>query len=189
MSKENANLIRPGWVILHNGKQYGVIGIQIIQPGKGGAFIQVEMRDVETGLKTEQRWRTADTVEKLLAEDKDYSFLYFEGGGIVFMEDETYEQITIPADLLGDRAKLLQDGMKVVISFVEGRPIGVKLPKNAVVRIAETEPVVKGQTATSSFKPAVTDNGIRIMVPQFLDTGTDIIISTDDLSYIERAKK
>jgi elongation factor P len=187
--KENANLIRPGWVILNNGKQYAVMGIQIVQPGKGGAFIQVEMRDIETGLKTQERWRTADTVEKLLAEDKDYQFLYPEGDSLVFMDVESYEQINVPADILGDRVKLLQDGMKVLISFVEGRPISVKLPKNAVVKVSETEPVVKGQTATGSFKPALTEQGIRVMVPQFIGSGDELVISTDDLTYIERAKK
>ncbi|MDR1009397.1 MAG: elongation factor P [Rickettsiales bacterium] len=190
MSKENANLIRPGWVIRNNGKQYTVMNIQIVQPGKGGAFIQVEMRDLETGLKTSERWRTADTVEKLLAEDKDFQFLYNEGAGAVFMDSETFEQITVATDIIGDdRAKLLSDGMIVVISFVEGRPVSVKLPKNATVKVAETEPVVKGQTATGSFKPAMTENGIRVMVPQFIDAGDELVISTDDLSYIERAKK
>ena len=177
--KQQANQIRPGWVIFDNGKQYTVIGIQILQPGKGGAFIQVEMRDVETGLKTQQRWRTVDTVEKLTAEDKDYQYLYAEGDDFVFMDQESYEQINISKDLLGERAPLLQDGMKV----------SVQLPKNATCTIAETEPVVKGQTATGSFKPAILDNGIRVMVPQFIDAGDEIVISTDDLTYIERAKK
>jgi elongation factor P len=187
--KEQANQIRPGWVILNNGKQYSVIGIQILQPGKGGAFIQVEMRDVETGLKTQERWRTVDTVEKLLAEDKDFTFLYADGGSLVFMDAETYEQINISSDLLGDRAKLLADGTAVVISFVEGKAISVKLPKNAIVKVAETEPVVKGQTATGSFKPAMTEQGVRVMVPQFIGAGDELVISTDDLTYIERAKK
>ena len=187
--KQQANQIRPGWVIFDNGKQYTVIGIQILQPGKGGAFIQVEMRDVETGLKTQQRWRTVDTVEKLTAEDKDYQYLYAEGEDFVFMDQETYDQITISKDLLGERAPLLQDNMKVIISFIEGKPISVQLPKNATCKIAETEPVVKGQTATGSFKPAILENGIRVMVPQFIDAGDEIVISTDDLAYIERAKK
>ena len=187
--KQQANQIRPGWVIFDNGKQYTVIGIQILQPGKGGAFIQVEMHDVETGLKTQQRWRTVDTVEKLTAEDKDYQYLYAEGDDFVFMDQESYEQINISKDLLGERAPLLQDGMKVIISFIEGKAISVQLPKNATCTIAETEPVVKGQTATGSFKPAILDNGIRVMVPQFIDAGDEIVISTDDLAYIERAKK
>ena len=187
--KQQANQIRPGWVILDNGKQYTVIGIQILQPGKGGAFIQVEMRDVETGLKTQQRWRTVDTVEKLTAEDKDYQYLYEEGDDFVFMDQETYDQINVSKDLLGERAPLLQDGMKVIISFIEGKAISVQLPKNATCTIAETEPVVKGQTATGSFKPAILENGIRVMVPQFIDAGDAIVISTDDLAYIERAKK
>ena len=187
--KEQANQIRPGWVILSNGRQYSVIGIQILQPGKGGAFIQVEMRDVETGLKTSERWRTVDTVEKLLAEDKDSTFLYADGDGLVFMDVETYDQVSVSKDLLGERAALLTDGMSVVVSFVEGKPISVKLPKNAIVKVTETEPVIKGQTAISSFKPAVTEQGIRVMVPQFISNGDELVISTDDLTYIERAKK
>ena len=187
--KQQANQIRPGWVILDNNKQYSVIGIQILQPGKGGAFIQVEMRDVETGLKTQQRWRTVDTVEKLTAEDKDYQYLYAEGDNFVFMDEETFEQITVSKDVLGERALLLQDGMKVIISFVESKPISVSLPKNVICEVVETEPVVKGQTATGSFKPAKLENGIRVMVPQFLSAGEKIVISTDDLTYIERAKK
>ncbi len=187
--KQQANQIRPGWVILDNNKQYSVIGIQILQPGKGGAFIQVEMRDVETGLKTQQRWRTVDTVEKLTAEDKNYQYLYAEGDDFVFMDEETFEQINVSKDVLGERALLLQDGMKVIISFVEARPISVSLPKNVVCEVVETEPVVKGQTATGSFKPAKLENGIRVMVPQFLSAGEKIVISTDDLTYIERAKK
>ncbi len=187
--KQQANQIRPGWVILDNGKQYTVIGIQILQPGKGGAFIQVEMRDVETGLKTQQRWRTVDTVEKLTAEDKDFQYLYAEGDDFVFMDQESYEQINISKDILGERAPLLQDGMKVIISFIEGKAISVQLPKNVTCKIEETEPVVKGQTATGSFKPAILENGIRVMVPQFIDAGDEIVISTDELAYIERAKK
>lgn len=187
--KQNANLIRPGWVILNNGKQYTVIGIQIIQPGKGGAFIQVEMRDVETGLKTQERWRTADSVEKLDAEDRDYQFLYAEGDNFVFMNQESYEQVTLPKSILGDRLPLLQDGMRVMISFIEGRALSVQLPKTVVCKVEETEPVVKGQTATGSFKPAIMDNGIRVMVPQFIGPGDELIVLTDDLSYVERAKK
>ena len=187
--KEDANLMRPGWVIEHNSKQYVVIGYQIIQPGKGGAFIQVEMRDLETGLKTSDRWRTVDKVEKLLAEDKDYTYLYPEGDGFVFMDAATYEQTAVSKDIIGERAPLLADGMKVVIGFVEGRAVSVKLPKSVVVTVAETEPVVKGQTATSSFKPAMTEEGIRVMVPQFIEAGDALVISTDDMTYVERAKK
>ncbi|MDR0367390.1 MAG: elongation factor P [Rickettsiales bacterium] len=190
MAKEDANLIRPGWVIENNGKQYSVMNIQIVQPGKGGAFIQVEMRDIESGLKTTERWRTVDKVEKLLAEDKDFTFLYNDGDASVFMDSQSYEQIFVPFSIIGeDRKSLLADGMAVVISFVEGRPISVKLPSRAVVRVAQTEPAIKGQTATGSFKPAVTDSGIRVMVPQFIDEGDELVISTDDMSYIERNKK
>ena len=187
--KEQANRIRAGWVILVNGKRYNVIGIEILQPGKGGAFIQVEMRDVITGLKTKERWRTVDTVEKLDTEDKDFNFLYNEGESFIFMDAESFEQITIDKGLLGDKAFLLCENMPVVISFIEGEAVSVSLPKTVVCTIEETEAVVKGQTATSSFKPATIKGGVRIMIPQFIDAGTDVVISTDDLTYLERAKK
>ncbi len=187
--KQQANQIRPGWVILHNGKQYTVIGIQILQPGKGGAFIQVEMRDVETGLKTQQRWRTVDDVEKLNSEDKNYNYMYQDGEELVFMDQESYEQINVPASLLGERLPLLQDNMEVIISSIEGKPVSIQLPKTLVSKIVETEPVVKGQTATASFKPAILENGIRVMVPQFIGVDDEIVILTDDLTYVERAKK
>jgi elongation factor P len=187
--KEQANQIRPGWVLQHNGKQYMVSKINLIQPGKGGAFIAVEMRDIVTGVKTQERWRTVDSVEKLLAEDKNYQFLYAEGDDLVFMDEESYEQINVSKDILGDRLPLLQDGMKVIISSIEGKPVSIQLPKTVVAKIVETEPVVKGQTATGSFKPAILDNGIRVMVPQFIDADDDIVILTDDLTYVERAKK
>ncbi|MCL2438893.1 MAG: elongation factor P [Alphaproteobacteria bacterium] len=190
MAKADANLMRPGWVIEYNGRPHTVMGISIVKPGKGGAFIQADLRDLDSGSKTNHRWRTVDTVEKLLAEDKDFSFLYSEGDSAVFMDSKTYDQLNVANDVIGEeRAKLLADGMNVVISFVEGRPVGVRLPKNTIVVLTDTEAVVKGQTATSSFKPATTEQGIRVMVPQFIEAGEAVVISTDDMSYIERAKK
>ncbi len=186
--KQQANQIRPGWVIEHNGKQYLVTKINIITPGKGGAFIQVEMRGVDSGLKTEQRWRTADTVEKLMSEEFDCTYLYREGDKLCFMNSESYDQFEIMADTMGDKALYLQDNMPVTVNFIEGKPVSVNLPPHVVLTITETEPALKNQTVTSSYKPAVLENGIRTTVPPFVNAGEKIVVSTIDNSYVERAK-
>lgn len=187
--KMQANQIRPGWVIDHNGKQWIVLKIHILQPGKGGAFIQVEMRDVATGTKSEDRWRTADTVEKLSSEEYDCQYLYAEGDNLVFMQNDNYEQFTLGKDVLGDSLPFLQESMQVVVGFIEGKPVSVTLPKTVICEVAETEAVVKGQTAASSNKPAILDNGVRIMVPQFVNTGDKIVVNTEEGTYSERVKK
>lgn len=186
--KIQANTIRPGNILEHNGRQWSVLKIQLIQPGKGGAFIQVEMRDIRTGTKTNERWRTADTVEKLLVEEKDCSFLFSDGDLLTFMDGESFEQFTIPRDVLGDSAAFLQDGMPVVVDFVEGSPVSVTLPEKVVLQITEADPVVKGQTAASSYKPAILENGLRCMVPPFIESGEKIVVNTTDCTYVERAK-
>lgn len=186
--KIQANTIRPGNIIEHNSRQWSVLKIQLIQPGKGGAFIQVEMRDIRTGTKTNERWRTADTVEKLLVEEKDCTFLFGDGDTLTFMDSETFEQFTTPRDILGDAAAFLQDGMPVAVDFVEGSPVSVTLPEKVTLQITEADPVVKGQTAASSYKPAILENGIRVMVPPFIETGERIVVNTTDSTYVERAK-
>ncbi len=186
--KQQANQIRPGWVIEHNGKQYIVTKINLIQPGKGGAFIQVEMRGVENGVKTQERWRTADTVEKLMSEELDCQYLYREGETLVFMNTENYDQFEIPADLMGEAAAFLQDNMEVTVNFIEGKPLSVNLPPHVVLTVAETEPALKNQTVTSSYKPAVLENGVRTTIPPFINAGEKIVVSTADASYVERAK-
>ena len=186
--KQQANQMRPGWVIDFNGKQYLVTKINIITPGKGGAFIQVEMRDVKTGLKTEQRWRTADTVEKLMSEEFDCTFLYRDGDNLCFMNAETYDQFEIPAEMMGDRALFLQDNMAVTVNFIEGKPVSVNLPPHVTLVVTETEPCIKGATVTTSFKSATLENGIRTTVPPFIAQGEKIVVSTEDNSYVERAK-
>ena len=186
--KQQANQIRPGWVIEHNGKQYLVTKINIITPGKGGAFIQVEMRGVDSGLKTEQRWRTADTVEKLMSEEFDCTYLYKEGSNLIFMNSETYDQFEVPAELMGDAALYLQDNMGVQVNFIEGKPISVTLPPQVILEVKETEPSIKNQTATTSYKPCVLENGIKTSIPPFVSAGEKIVVSTVDNSYVERAK-
>lgn len=186
--KINANLIRPGNIIEHNGRQWAVLKIQIVQPGKGGAFITVEMRDIRTGTKTNERWRTADTVEKCNVEGKECSFLFADGEALTFMDQESFEQFNIPAELLGDSAAFLQDGMVVEVDFIEGSPVSVALPEKVVMTITEADPVVKGQTASSSYKPAKLENGLKILVPPFIAEGEKIVVATADCSYVERAK-
>ena len=184
--KINANQIRPGMVIEHEGRQMAVIKIQMIQPGKGGAFIAVEMRDLTNGVKTNQRWRTADNVEKLNTEERDVQYLFADGDIYTFMDPDSYEQIAMGTAMLGDDAAYLQDGMVVSMKSVEGTPVGIQLPATVILEVAEAEPVVKGQTASSSYKPAQMDNGMRVMVPPFVETGTRIIVNTADGTYLKR---
>jgi len=186
--KIQANQIRPGNVIEHEGRQWSVLKIQIITPGKGGAFIQVDMRDVKSGNKTNQRWRTQDTVEKLNVEEKEFQFLFEADGMLTLMDKESYEQLSIPKDVLGDAAPFLQENMEVTADFIEGVPVAVHLPQTVVLAVVEAEPVVRGQTASSSYKPAKLENGVRVMVPPFIETGTRIVVRTEDSTYVERAK-
>ncbi len=186
--KQQANLIRAGQVIEHDGRRWTVLKQQIITPGKGGAFIQVEMRDLRTGNKTNERWRTADTVERLQTDQKEYTYSYTDGDNLVLMDPETFEQAMVPVTLLGDQAPFLQDNMKVEVDLVEGDAVGIKLPPSVVLEVVEADPVVKGQTATSSYKPAKLSNGVKTSVPPFIETGERIVVRTDDGSYVERFK-
>jgi elongation factor P len=186
--KQQANLIRAGQVIEHDGRRWTVLKQQIITPGKGGAFIQVEMRDLKTGNKTNERWRTADTVERLMTEEKEYTYSYTDGINLVLMDPETFEQAMIPAEILGDSAAFLQDNMPVTVDLVEGDPVAIHLPTTVILEVVEADPVVKGQTAASSYKPAKLSNGVKTSVPPFIETGERIVVRTEDASYVERAK-
>ncbi len=186
--KQQANLIRAGQVIEHEGRRWTVLKQQIITPGKGGAFIQVEMRDLKGGNKTNERWRTADTVERLMTEEKEYTYSYTDGDNLVLMDPETFEQAMIPAVILGEQRPFLQDNMTVNVKLVEGDPVGIELPATVTLEIVEADPVTKGQTATSSYKPALLSNGVKTQVPPFIETGERIVVRTEDASYVERAK-
>ena len=186
--KQQANLIRAGQVIEHDGRRWTVLKQQIITPGKGGAFIQVEMRDLKGGNKTNERWRTADTVERLMTEDREFTYSYTDGDNLVLMDPETFEQTMIPSAILGDAVAFLQDNMVVNVKLVEGDPVAMDLPPMVTLQIVEADPVVKGQTATSSYKPALLSNGVKTQVPPFIETGERIVVRTDDASYVERAK-
>ena len=185
--KQLAGSIRIGWVIEYKGKPWTITKAMHIKPGKGGAFMQVEMKAVEEGTKTNERFRTEDTVEKLMVEEKDCQFLFEDGTGLTFMDSETFDQFSMPADILGDSRPFMTDGMQVIISFIDGKPISVELPQQVVCEVVETEPVVKGQTA-ASYKPAILDNGVRTTVPPFIGVGDKIVVGTAEANYVERAK-
>ena len=185
--KIQANQIRPGMIIEHDGRQWSVLKIQLIQPGKGGAFNQVEMRDLKTGNKTNVRWRTQDTVEKLTTNEQEYQFLFSSGDVFTFMDPNNYEQLTLHRDTIIEEAIYLQDGMLVTIKAVENVPIGITLPATLILEVVESEPVVRGQTATSSNKPAILENGLRVMVPPFVGQGARVVINTADGTYIKRS--
>ena len=186
--KQQANLIRAGQVLEHDGNRWTVLKQQIITPGKGGAFIQVEMRNLKTGNKTNERWRTADTVERLQTEQKVYTYSYTDGDNLVLMDPESFEQAMIPSDILGEKVAFLQDNMELEVDLVEGDPVAINLPVSVVLRIIEADPVTKGQTATSSYKPAKLENGLKCMVPPFIESGERIVVRTDDITYVERFK-
>jgi elongation factor P len=186
--KVQANTVRAGHVLEHNGRQYTVLGIEILQPGKGGAFIQVEMRDLKSGNKTNVRWRTQETVERLHVDEKETTFLFADDDNITLMDGETFEQFPVPRELMGEAARFLQDGMTLTVDMVEGAPVAVHLPQSVTMKIVQADPVVRGQTASSSYKPAVLENGVRVMVPPHIESGTRVVISTADGSYVERAK-
>lgn len=186
--KVNANTLRAGNVIDYNGKLWVVLKNDILQPGKGAAMAQVEMRDLRAGTKDNVRFRTQETVERVRLEQDDYQFLYKDDEGYHFMNQETYEQIRIKDELIGEPAVFLKDGMVVEIETFEGEPLAVRLPDTVTMEIVEADPVVKGQTATTSYKPAVLANGEKIMVPPHIESGTKVVIKTEDGSYVERAK-
>ncbi len=186
--KINGNEIKPGNVILHNGELYVAVKTDHVKPGKGGAFAQVEMKSVVGNTKLNERFRSSQTVERVRLEQKDYQYLYARDDMLVFMDTESYEQIELPRDFVGDRAAFLQDGMMVTVQSYEEKPLGVSLPSQVTLQIAEADPVVKGQTAASSYKPAVLENGVRVMVPPFITAGEKIIVDTNEVTYIRRAE-
>jgi elongation factor P len=185
--KINGNEIRPGNVIQHQETLWVAVKVNAVKPGKGPAYAQVELKNLIDGRKLNERFRSSETVERVRLEQKDYTFLFEEGDQLVFMDGETYDQINIEKDLVGDRAAFLQDGMAVVVESHEGRALGVNLPEHVTLEITETEPTVKGQTASSSYKPAVLENGLRVMVPPHITPNTRIVVNTETLEYVKRA--
>lgn len=186
--KINGNQIKPGNVLEHNGTLWAVVKTDHVKPGKGGAFAQVEMKNLMNGTKLNERFRATESVEKVRLEQKDFQFLYEQGDQLVFMDEETYEQLELQRDFVGDRAAFLQDGMKVTVELHEEKPIGIRLPDYVTLEISECEPVIKGQTATSSYKPAILENGVRCMVPPFVGVGERIVVDTTEIIYVRRAE-
>lgn len=185
--KINGNQITPGMVLEHQGGLWAAVKTNAVKPGKGGAFNQVELKNLIDGRKLNERFRADETVERVRLEQKDFQFLYAEGEDLVFMDTNSYEQITLASDFVGERAAFLQDGMTVTVEMHEERAIGVKLPDQVTLQIVEADPVVKGQTAASSYKPAKLENGLRVLVPPFIASGERIVVDTNEVTYLRRA--
>jgi elongation factor P len=186
--KVAGNEVRPGMVIELNGALWTVVKAEATKTGKSGAYAQLELKNILTGVKLNERFRAAEALEAVELETRDFQFLYASGEILTFMDLETFDQLEMAADFLGERAAYLQDGMKTVMAMHDGRPISVRLPQQVTLAIAETEPVMKGQTAAPSYKSAVLENGIRTQVPPFVDVGTRIVVSTEDGAYVRRAE-
>ena len=183
-----ASSVRKGNVIEKDGKLYLVITAENIHPGKGTPVTHLEMRRISDGVKTAQRYKTTEQVERAHVEDREHQYLYQDGDGFHFMNMENYDQVALPADIVGDQAAYLAPEMKVKIALHEGVAVSIELPQKTILEVVETEPSVKGQTASSSYKPATLSNGVRTMVPPFVGPGTKIVVMTADGSYVERAK-
>jgi len=188
MVKVIASSLRKGNVVEQDGALHVVLTAENVHPGKGNSITNVNMRRISDGVKVVGRWRTVEMVEKADVDDREYDYLYSDGEGFHFMEPVSFEQITVSTDVIGDQAAYLTDGMKVHLKTFEGTALSMELPQRMTVEIAETEPVVKGQTASSSYKPALLTNGLKCMVPPHIGAGTRIVILTEDNSYVERAK-
>jgi elongation factor P len=183
-----ASSLRKGNIVEIDDKLYVVLSAENFHPGKGTPTTQVDMRRLSDGVKVSQRYKTTEQVERAYVEDREHQFLYQDGDGFHFMNSESFDQVTVPDDIIGDQAAYLQPEMKVMLSVYESVPVAIELPQRAVLEVMETEPTVKGQTASSSFKPALLSNGVRTMVPPHIATGTRIVVMTADGSYVERAK-
>jgi elongation factor P len=186
--KISANELRIGMLIEHNGKLWTVCKLQHVKPGKGGAYMQTEMKEVRTGTKLNERFRSDESLEKVRLDEEECQLLFKEGDLFTFMNMATFDQLQISKDIIGEAACFLQDNMIVKISAYEGEIIGVVLPDVVVMEVVEADAVVKGQTATASYKPAILENGVRILVPPHIESGTKIVVNTSDASYVERAK-
>jgi elongation factor P len=183
-----ASSLRRGNIVEINGKLYVILSAENIHPGKGTPVTQLDMRRISDGVKVSERYRTTEQVERAYVEDREYQFLYRDADGYHFMNSETYDQVTVPQDIIGDQVAYLAEGMKVMLSVYESVPVAIQLPQRAVLEVVETEPTMKGQTASSSYKPAMLSNGVRTMVPPHVSAGTRIVVMTADGSYVERAK-
>jgi elongation factor P len=188
MAKITGNEISPGTLIDFQGGLWIAVKTVKVKPGKGGAYNQVELKNVIQGTKLNQRFRSDETVEEVYLDKKDFQFLYASGDMLTFMDMETYDQIELAADFVGDQAQYLTDGMKTMVQLYEGKPIGIKLPPNVTLAVTEADPVLRGGTAAPSYKSATLENGMKIQVPPFVNAGTKVVVSTEDGSYLRRAE-
>ncbi len=188
MVKVIASSLRKGNVVEQDGNLHIILTAENVHPGKGNSITNVNMRRMSDGVKVVGRWRTVEMVEKADVDEREYDYLYSDSEGHHFMEPVTYEQITVSDDVIGEQKAYLTDGMKVYLKTFEGNAVAMELPQKVTAEIVETEPVVKGQTASSSYKPALLNNGLKVMVPPHIGVGTRIVILTEDNSYVERAK-
>ena len=186
--KVNGNNLKAGMIVSHKGGMWKVISTQSVKPGKGGAFAQVELKNLKDSSKLNERFRSSEVVERLYVETKTFQYSYSDGDTYHFMDTNTYEQISLDKNIISELNIFLQDNMVVSIEFIENNPVSIKLPEHIIEEVTDTEAVIKGQTATSSFKPAILSNGYKIMVPPHIENGTRIVISTTNFSYVEKAK-
>ena len=184
--KINANEIRVGMLIEYKNDLWEVLKIQHVKPGKGGAFNQVEMKSINNGTKLNERFRSSETVEKATVEEEKFSFIYKDKDEFVFMNSKSYEQVSIGKNVIGEKEKMLSENLEVVVSFYDEKPIQIELPNQIVSKVKETEIAIKGQTVSSSYKPAILDNELKIQVPPFINIGDKIIIDTRTLEYLKK---
>ena len=186
--KVNGNTIKPGNVIEHKNGLWVATKTTHVKPGKGGAFAQIELKSLKDGSKLNERFRSSENVEKVILEETPYVFLYKENYSLIFMNNQTFEQISVNIDMIGDQAAFLQDGMNVIINIYNENPVSIIMPDNCIEEIVEADAVIKGQTVSSSFKPAILKNGVKVMVPGHIEVGTKIVVRPSDCTYVEKAK-
>jgi elongation factor P len=188
MAKITGNEISPGTLLNYEGGLWIAVKTQKVKPGKGGAYNQVELKNITSGTKLNQRFRSDESVEEVYLEKKDFQFLFATGDMLTFMDQETYDQIELSIEFVGeDQARFLQDGMKTLVQLYDGKPIGIALPQNVTLTVTEADPVMRGGTAAPSYKGAVLENGMKIQVPPFIEAGEKIVVATEDGSYLRRA--
>ena len=187
--KVNAQSLRKGNVVEMESRLYVVLSAESFHPGKGTPTTQIDMRRISDGVKVSERWKTTEQVERAFLDERTYTYLYTDEEGITFMNKETFEQVVVPKDVIGDQVLYLQEEMDVKLSLYQDVPVSIELPPRVILEITETEPTTKGQTASSSYKPALLSNGVRTMVPPHISAGIKIVVQTEDGAYVERAEK
>jgi elongation factor P len=186
--KINGNSVKPGMIVEHKNDLWVVTKSQSVKPGKGGAFNQVEMKSLKNGSKLNERFRASEEVERVRVDEEKFQYLYQQENKLIFMNLTDYEQMELDVEFIGDKIDLLRENDEVILEMYDEKPIGILLPNTLIFEVSETEAVVKGQTAASSNKPALLENGLRVMVPPFIEQGEKIVINTEDLTYLKRAE-